>query len=204
MGYNDIRQLQADVVFRLKKTPPEERAGFTSPEAEELALALTEAGHPGIAVNLRAALYLRCPYCWEPLLYVFNRAKTLYGDSAADYGAAWACFTCGAHVGVHKHKPYPLGSAAKKELRHTRNMTHRVVDPNWRLVHSAVGRKLDRNALYAAMAATLGIPLITSHISLFDEQACHTVMLAHYHPSTQSMAEFAVHGIAGPEWPLDK
>lgn len=125
-----------------------------------------------------------CDYCGRPAEFLPSSAR-LYGGR--DYGPAYRCDPCDAHVGVHKGTTKPLGRLANAELRALKREVHRLFDPLWILYWQAYPDLEDRNSriravqrgrCYSWLAAQLGIATDECHVGMFDPDRCRAAIAA--------------------------
>ena len=115
-----------------------------------------------------------CPYCLLNAELIDSAA--VYGRS---YGMIWLCQPCQAWVGVHKgskdHKP--LGTLAREELRKSRQLAHKELDPHWQVLMEQGHKKgVARQLIYAKLATEMGVDVKSCHIAQFDERSCSMVV----------------------------
>lgn len=106
-----------------------------------------------------------CPYCGSPTEFVDS--TEIYGKS---YGMMYLCRECEAHVGVHKGTDKALGRLATKELRKKKHEAHEYFDQIWKLGF------MSRNEAYDWLSGVLGIPPEYTHIGMFSELTCQSVI----------------------------
>ena len=107
-----------------------------------------------------------CPYCQSDAQFVDS--ISIY--KVRSYGMAYACFPCGAWVGVHKGTDKPLGRLANAELRKWKIKAHAAFDPLWK------SKKMSRGAAYRHLRDKLGIDKSKCHIGMFDVDMCKRVI----------------------------
>jgi ribosomal protein L37AE/L43A len=114
-----------------------------------------------------------CPYCGgTPVLIDSDRVYT------RSYGMIWCCEPCGAWVGVHKGTTTPLGRLADQDLRDAKVEAHKYFDSMWRTAMRLRGwpKSTARTKAYTWLSSQMGKPLERTHIGMFDESECFTVV----------------------------
>lgn len=107
-----------------------------------------------------------CPYCGNPTELVDS--SEIYGRS---YGSkCYYCRPCQAWVGCHKDSDKSLGRLANKELRQLKHQAHEAFDPIWREGF------ISRSDAYKILSIALGLPQEQTHIGMFNEDMCRTVI----------------------------
>ena len=106
-----------------------------------------------------------CPYCGKPTIYVDS--SIIYGTS---YGTIYLCEDCEAFVGVHKGTDKALGRVAKRELRQLKREAHKYFDLIWQLKY------MTRYDAYGWLSNLLDLPREYTHIGMFQESTCETVI----------------------------
>ena len=114
-----------------------------------------------------------CPYCKAKTSFV--NSNLIYQQS---YGMIYICFECDAYVGCHKGTDKSKGSLANRSLRKLRNKAHSVFDPLWKakMIRDGCSQSKARNAAYDWLSRELGIQRELTHIAMFDDQQCHSVI----------------------------
>lgn len=106
---------------------------------------------------------LACPDCAAPMrLYWQDRERPPW----------YACTNWPACRGAHgaRWTGAPMGTPADATTRAARRAAHRALDPLWE-----TGR-MSRAAVYAWLAARMGLPREHAHISQFSAEQCYQVI----------------------------
>lgn len=111
-----------------------------------------------------------CPYCGQQPKFVDS--IEIYGNRS--FGKIYLCRSCDAYVGVHKGTEDPLGRLANKELRELKVKAHYWFDRLWK---DPNGPGCTRREAYDWLSQKMGIPLIYTHIGMFDEEQCRQAIL---------------------------
>lgn len=118
-----------------------------------------------------------CPYCKKDAQLVDS--SEIY-SSGTSYGLAWLCRDCQAWVGCHKGSKdnKPLGRLANAELRAARRKAHLYFDRLWEAKMNKEGcsKSFARQAGYAWLADSLGLPPGKCHIAWMDVEQCEGVV----------------------------
>lgn len=105
----------------------------------------------------------RCIECGG--LGVLTEGRAVYPHRSDLWGKQFYLCACGARVGVHQGTTIPLGYPCGPITAAARRSAHREFDLLWLTKAATVGRRQARREAYAWLAAQLGVPLDSCHIS---------------------------------------
>lgn len=119
-------------------------------------------------------LGLECPYCGRAT--TLDVASSIYGIGAEGY--VRRCEPCYAYVGCHKNSRTSKGRIAKAKLRELKIDAHTVFDKIWKNweIHGFASKNDARNLSYVWLARKMNLPTEETHIGMFDEEQCQTVI----------------------------
>ena len=124
--------------------------------------------HRGITHEILHGLY--CPYCLKPSEVKENQ-----------YGYIYICPSCKASVGTHKNAPEPmaLGMLADNELKLYRREAQRLFDALWNKAMRVREwtKSKSRTTAYKWLSDAMNIPLVYTHIAMFDIEQCKQVIV---------------------------
>lgn len=107
----------------------------------------------------------KCNICGDNKVYLVKNS----------FGWRWVCTTCKAYVGCHKGTQVPLGTMADNTLRKYRQQAHFYFDYMWK-IKKQNGDYLARKKGYAWLSKQLDIPIVKTHIGMFDKKQCEKVI----------------------------
>ncbi len=115
---------------------------------------------------------VRCPYCGAQAK--LRPAATVYGKATIDENSyVYLCDrypACDSYVNAHPQTKEPMGMLADGNLRNKRIQAHHALDALWKK------GTMSKKEAYRWLGVQLGLPAQQTHIAMFGEYMCDSVI----------------------------